>query len=118
MRLVVYVAALAAFLAALVVLLVVLLVRQQERHNQYTARLLAAFREERAQLLNKISAPQRPMPDGRPTPKVAPRRSPANAREHARVGTVRPPRPPGPGEPANDFLPPDAGALDTPGDSE
>lgn len=70
------------------------LVAQQERHNRYTAQLLAAFREERAQLINKVAAPDRVMPDGRGLPAVKSRRSPENARDYARIGMVAPPRDP------------------------
>lgn len=76
--------------------LTVALVRQQTRHNAYTAQLLGAFRDERAALINKVSAPERPIPDGRPVPKVKPRRTPEQAREYAQIGTVAPPRDPVP----------------------
>lgn len=76
--------------------LTVALVRQQARHDRYTAQLLDAFRQERAQLINKITTPERAMPDGRPGPKVVQRRTPEQQREFARVGTVAPPRDPKP----------------------
>lgn len=93
--------ALASLAAAALLLaagLAAALVRQQTRHDAYTTTLLEAFRSERAQLLNKVTAPERPMPDGRPTPKITQRRSPAQVRELARVGTVSPPRDPDDGD--------------------
>lgn len=87
-----YFAALTALSLLLAAGLAVALVRQQARHNQYTAGLLDAFRDERVQLINKISRPETPIP-GRAKPvAVQPRRTPEQAREFARVGTVAPPR--------------------------
>lgn len=83
-----------AFLAALTVLLIVLGYLQQRRHSRELVGLFAAFREERAQLINKIVRPEQPIPDGRPTPTVRSRRTPESQRELSRVGTVAPPRPP------------------------
>lgn len=73
--------------------LAVALVRQQDRQNAYTAQLLGAFREERAQLINKIDPHSRPIPTGRTVTKPQ-RRSQENVKDYARVGTVSPPRDP------------------------
>lgn len=89
-------AILAGAALALAAGLTIALVRQQTRHNAYTAQLLAAFRDERAALINKVSAPDRLMSEGRPVPKVKPRRTPEQAREYAQIGTVAPPRDPAP----------------------
>lgn len=78
----------AAFLACLVVALILALIRQSDRNVADHIALIDSFRAERAELINKIANPQAPMSTGRPAPKVTPRRTPENAREYARVGTV------------------------------
>jgi hypothetical protein len=87
-----YFAALALLALILAAGLAVALVRQQDRHNRYTGQLLATFREERAELLNKVTRPEIPITGRRPTPVTTKQRSPEDVRERARVGTVAPPR--------------------------
>jgi hypothetical protein len=101
----------AAFLALLVVLLLAALLWQQDRHTVLLCETHDAYRLERAQLLNKIARPETPMPDGRPVPKVTQRRTPGNARDFARVGTVAPPaRAHGPGYDTGTLPSPDRAA--------